>query len=77
LDVIHEIEAQCGRVRKERWGDRTLDIDVVFFGDKIIRERGLSIPHPDYQNRPFVIIPVKEIAPDVVCPITGKRMSDL
>jgi 2-amino-4-hydroxy-6-hydroxymethyldihydropteridine diphosphokinase len=77
LDIIHQIEGAAGRVRKERWGDRTLDIDIVFFGDKIIRQRGLSIPHPDYANRDFVLTPIKEIAPDFVCPLTGKRMSDM
>lgn len=77
LEIIHKIESGFGRVRKERWGDRTLDIDIVFFGDKIIAEEGLSVPHPDYQSRPFVINPVKEIAPGFVCPLTRKRMSDL
>lgn len=77
LQKIHETEADFGRVRKERWGDRTLDIDIVFFGGKIISEEGLSVPHPDYLNRPFVINPVKEIAPSFVCPLTHKRMSDL
>lgn len=77
LENIRKIESGFGRVRKERWGDRTLDIDIVFFGNKIIAEEGLSVPHPDYQNRPFVINPVKEIASGFVCPLTRKRMSDL
>ena len=77
LEVIHKIEGDFKRVRKERWGDRTLDIDIIFFGDKIIAEEGLCIPHPDYANRSFVIEPVKQIAPDFVCPLTHKRMSDL
>jgi 2-amino-4-hydroxy-6-hydroxymethyldihydropteridine diphosphokinase len=77
LCAIHEVEEKCGRVRKERWGDRTLDIDIIFFGDKIIADSGLSVPHLDYANRDFVIIPIKEIAPDFVCPDTRKRVSDL
>ena len=77
LNKIHEIESNFGRVRKTRWGDRTLDIDIVFFGNKIVAEEGLCVPHPDYLNRPFVLIPVKQIAPDFVCPLTRKRMSDL
>ena len=76
LEEIHGIEKEFGRVRNERWGDRTLDIDIVFFGNKIIREEGLSVPHPDYRSRDFVVIPLKEIAPDFVCPVTGKRLSD-
>jgi 2-amino-4-hydroxy-6-hydroxymethyldihydropteridine diphosphokinase len=77
LNAIHEVEKAGGRVRGERWDDRTLDIDIVFFGDKIITESGLSIPHPDYKNRDFVLIPIKEIAPDFVCPDTRLRVSDL
>lgn len=76
LTAIHKIEEEGGRTRTVRWEDRTLDIDIIFFGDKIISENGISIPHPDYANRPFVLIPVKEIAPDFVCPVTRKRMSD-
>jgi dihydroneopterin aldolase/2-amino-4-hydroxy-6-hydroxymethyldihydropteridine diphosphokinase len=77
LEIIHNVEKNSGRERKERWGDRTLDIDIIFFGNKIITEEGLSVPHPDYQNRHFVINPIKEIAPDFVCPDTRKRISDL
>ncbi len=77
LNSTHKIESDFGRVRTKRWGDRTLDIDIVFFGNKVIVEEGLCVPHPDYSNRDFVIIPVKQIAPDFVCPIMRKRMSDL
>lgn len=77
LEVIHGIENDFGRVRKVRWGDRTLDIDIIFFGNKIINEEGLCVPHPDYFNRDFVLIPLKQIAPDFVCPVHGKRVSDM
>lgn len=77
LDAVHQIEADFHRVRAERWGDRTLDIDIVFFGNKVIEEEGLCIPHPDYQNRPFVIEPLKQIAPDFTCPRLHRRVSDL
>ncbi|MDE6790859.1 MAG: 2-amino-4-hydroxy-6-hydroxymethyldihydropteridine diphosphokinase [Clostridia bacterium] len=77
LNNIHGIEAKFGRKREVRWGDRTLDIDIIFFGNKVVREEGLSIPHPDYQNRDFVLIPVKQIVPGFVCPFTGKRVSDI
>lgn len=77
LKEINEIEAEFKRTREKRWGNRTLDIDIVFFGNKIIAKEGLCVPHPDYFNRPFVIAPVKQIAPDFVCPLTHKRMSDL
>ncbi len=77
LDAIHGVEAEYGRVRKVRWGDRTLDIDIIFFGDKVIAEEGLCVPHPDYINRSFVLEPLKSIAPDFVCPILHKRISDM
>ena len=77
LAAIHKIEADYQRVRDKRWGDRTLDIDIIFFGNKIIAEAGLCIPHPDYYNRPFVIQPLKQIAPDLVCPRLLKRIADL
>lgn len=77
LKELNKIEAEFGRTREKRWGNRTLDIDIVFFGNKIIEKEGLCVPHPDYFNRPFVVGPVKQIAPDFVCPLTHKRMSDL
>ena len=77
LQAIHGIESKFGRVREKRWGDRTLDIDIVFFGDKIISQNGLCVPHPDYVNRDFVLKPIKQIAPDFVCPLARKRISDM
>ncbi|MCH5147806.1 MAG: 2-amino-4-hydroxy-6-hydroxymethyldihydropteridine diphosphokinase [Clostridiales bacterium] len=77
LEEIHAIESEGKRERTVRWGDRTLDIDIIFFGDKIICEDNLTIPHADYKNRPFVLQPLKEIAPDFVCPLIGKRLCEL
>ena len=51
LEEIHRIEAECGRERLVRWGDRTLGIDIIFYGQKIIREDTLSVPHPEYAER--------------------------
>ena len=66
LDEIHRIEKECGRVRDKHWGDRTLDIDIIFFGDKTLCDETLTIPHPDYHNRDFVKIPLKSIAPHLI-----------
>ena len=63
LDEIHRIEDEGGRVRKEHWEDRTLDIDIIFFGNKTIKSQALTVPHPDYKNRDFVKIPLQQIAP--------------
>lgn len=77
LNKIHLIESNFGRVRKERWDDRTLDIDIVFFDNKIIAKEGLCVPHPDYKNRTFVLTPLKQIVPDFVCPLFHKRIADM
>lgn len=65
LNEIHKIEEECGRVRDKRWGDRTLDIDIIFFGDRKINDSELTVPHRDYENRDFVKIPLKQIAPHI------------
>ena len=77
LEEIHRIEAACGRERTVHWGDRTLDIDIIFFGRKVIEEDDLQIPHPEYFKRAFVLEPLKEIAPDFVCPVLHKKVKDL
>lgn len=77
LHEIHRIEAAGERSRTLRWDDRTLDIDIIFYGREIICEDGLIIPHADYMNRSFVIEPLKEIAPDFICPGTGNRVKEL
>lgn len=77
LEEIHRIEGECGRERKKRWDDRTLDIDVIFFGRKIISDDDLTVPHPGYAKRDFVLIPLKEIAPEFVCPDSNKKIKDL
>lgn len=77
LEEIHRIEAACGRVRTVRWGDRTLDIDIIFFGRKTVWEEDLQIPHPEYFKRAFVLEPLNEIAPDFVCPHLLKKVKDL
>ena len=77
LAEINRIEAECERVRKKRWDDRTLDIDIIFYGNEIINDDNLTVPHREYQMRDFVLIPLKEIAPDFVCPLKKCRISEL
>ena len=77
LEEIHRVEAECGRVRSKRWADRTLDIDIIFYGREIIAESNLIVPHAEYFKRDFVLIPLKEIAPDFVCPVKNVRIRDL
>ncbi|GGE91549.1 2-amino-4-hydroxy-6-hydroxymethyldihydropteridine diphosphokinase [Mycetocola zhadangensis] len=72
LDVIHTVEADLGRVRLEHWGDRTLDIDIVTFGTRIVAEPDLDIPHPRAAERDFVLAPWLEVDPDAELPGHGR-----
>lgn len=68
LDALQQIENDQGRVRLRRWGERTLDLDILLYGDQIIQSERLTIPHYDMYNREFVIVPLYEIATDLVLP---------
>jgi 2-amino-4-hydroxy-6-hydroxymethyldihydropteridine diphosphokinase len=68
LDTLQEIENTQGRVRKERWGPRTLDLDLLLYGDAIIDEPRLKVPHYGMKERSFVLVPLAAIAPDLVLP---------
>ena len=76
LGEIHKIEAAFGRKRDVHWGDRTLDIDIVFFGNRVIFDDCLIIPHPEYSKRDFVLTPLKEIAPEFLTPDEHKKLKN-
>lgn len=69
LRKIHIIEADGGRVRERKWDDRTIDIDIIFYGNEVINTPNLVVPHPEWEIREFVLKPLKEIAPEFVCPV--------
>lgn len=64
LDLCLEAERKLKRVRQERWGPRLVDIDILAFGDRVIHEAGLEVPHPRLFERAFVLVPLTEIAPN-------------
>lgn len=68
LAVLLEIENEFGRIRNERWGPRTLDLDLLFFGDNVLSSPGLTVPHPRLHERLFVLVPLVEIAPECLHP---------
>ncbi len=78
LDSLIEIEEKFGRVRSEdeRWGPRTLDLDLLVFGEQTIQSPGLCIPHPHLHERGFVLVPLAQIAPNLDVPGQG-RVADL
>lgn len=77
LEVLLELEKKFGRERRERWGPRTLDLDLLLFDDLILDSPPLQIPHPRMRDRAFVLIPLNEIAPDWIDPISGKTVAHL
>ena len=69
LDLTQAIELEHGRVRKaERWGARTLDIDILLFGEQVINTKRLTVPHYGLNEREFVVYPLQEIAPELILP---------
>jgi len=77
LKKCKKIEKKMKRVISFRWGPRTIDIDIISFGDKIIDSKDLKLPHPEFKNRKFVLIPLMEISPDYVCPLDKKRIDKI
>jgi len=77
LEVIQRIEEQLGRTREQQWGDRTIDIDILYFGDQVWDSPTLTIPHPYLAQRSFVLQPLAEILPNKIHPILGKTTLEL
>jgi 2-amino-4-hydroxy-6-hydroxymethyldihydropteridine diphosphokinase len=77
LDTLLSIEKEMGRVRKIHWGPRIIDLDIIFYDNLIIDEPNLKIPHPDMQNREFVLKPISDIAPCFVHPKFCKTVKTL
>jgi 2-amino-4-hydroxy-6-hydroxymethyldihydropteridine diphosphokinase len=76
LAACRAVEDELGRRRSLRWGPRTIDLDILLYGDRVVETPGLTIPHPFLASRGFVLIPLCEIAPQVVHPIF-KKTADL
>jgi 2-amino-4-hydroxy-6-hydroxymethyldihydropteridine diphosphokinase len=77
LTEMLAIEKEFGRERKERWGPRTLDLDILYYSDVIIAEADLTVPHPRIADRKFILTPLMEIAPDFQDPASRKTMTEL
>lgn len=76
FDALLAIEAAQGRTRGERWGPRTLDLDLLVYGDAVIQTPRLAVPHPELAARPFVLVPLAEVAAGLEVPGLG-RVADL
>jgi 2-amino-4-hydroxy-6-hydroxymethyldihydropteridine diphosphokinase len=77
LEQLLAIERRFGRQRGERWGPRSLDLDVLLYGDQRVDTERLQIPHPRMRERAFVLVPLAEIAPDWIEPVTGLTIAAL
>ena len=77
LDSLLAIEANMGRMRKKKWEARIIDLDILLYGNEVVREKNLFIPHPLMHSRRFVLKPLVELAPGLRHPILGKSMTQL
>ena len=77
LARLLEIERQLGRERREKWGPRSIDLDLLLYGERVVDEPDLRIPHPLMHERRFVLEPLKEIAPHARHPVLHKRIDEL
>jgi 2-amino-4-hydroxy-6-hydroxymethyldihydropteridine diphosphokinase len=77
LENLQAIEADMGRVREEKWEARIIDLDILLFGDDVINEENLTIPHPLMHLRRFVLVPLVQLAPELIHPSLGMTMDEL
>lgn len=77
LQILLGIEKEFGRIRREKWGPRTLDLDLLLYDDLILETPSLQIPHPRMRERAFVLAPLAQIEPSWIEPVSGKSIKEL
>ena len=77
LDALKAVEAQMGRLQTFRYGPRLIDLDILFYGQRILETERLTLPHPRLHERAFVLVPLHEIAPDFIHPVLNETITTL
>lgn len=77
LECILKVETLLGRVRKEKWGERCIDIDILYYQNEVVDTKELSLPHPGIPDRRFTLLPLVEMAPLETHPVLGKNQMEL
>ena len=77
LKELKGIETKLGRSAGERWGPREIDLDILLYDGYVYRDDTVEVPHPDLENRKFALVPLREIAPDLVHPVSGLTVEEL
>ena len=77
LHILLAIEQEMGRVRLRHWGERNIDLDLLLYEDVVMDTPELTLPHPDMQNRDFVLLPLAEMAPEIIHPTLQKTIHEL
>jgi len=77
LSALLNIESAMGRTREEKWGPRLIDLDLLFYGNLILEKKDITLPHHEIQNRKFVLIPISEIAENLIHPTLKKTIKTL
>lgn len=77
LHKLQDIEIKMGRQRKEKWGPRIIDLDILLYGDEVIHTEELIVPHPYMGERLFVLVPLREISPELVLPDSGTIVGEV
>lgn len=75
--ILKDVEIKCGRQKRDKWTEREIDIDILFYGDLVYEKNGIVIPHKEISNRNFVLIPMNELEPDLIHPVTKKTISEI
>lgn len=77
LRYLKGIESEMGRKEGERWGPRVIDLDIIFYGARVIKDEGIEVPHPYAPERAFVMVPLSDIAPGFIHPLSGASAAEI